>query len=62
MFEFINAHELPPEFKVAMPWSDEVKEATLKRAAANTSTAQKANLSKKTPMKRDVDRDDLMNV
>ena len=25
VFEFINAHELPPEFKVAMPWSDEVK-------------------------------------
>ena len=45
-----------------MPWSDEVKEATLKRAAANTNTAQKANLSKKTLMKRDVDRDDLMNV
>ena len=35
VFEFINAHDLPAEFKVAMPWSDEIKQATIKRAVAS---------------------------
>jgi len=40
-----------------MPWSDDAKQATIKRAAAG-----KAPGGKKTLVKRDVDREDLMNV
>mmetsp|Transcript_15840 Transcript_15840/g.19946 ORF Transcript_15840/g.19946 Transcript_15840/m.19946 type:complete len:100 (+) Transcript_15840:512-811(+) len=44
-----------------MPWSDEVKHATIKRASANTKKGG-ASAPKKTLLKRDVDREDLMNV
>jgi len=60
VFEFINAHELPADFKVAMPWSDDVKAATVKRASATAPSAE--NLQKRPQQTRDVDRDDLMNV
>ena len=42
-----------------MPWSDEVKQATIKRAAA---TSGKPGLGKKTLVRRDVEREDLMKV
>lgn len=65
VFEFINAHDLPSEFKVAMPWSDEAKQANnLKHTTTANTKANAAGAQKKTlvGVKRDVDREDLMKV
>ncbi len=63
VFEFINAHDLPAEFKIASPLSDEEKQATIKRSLANTNNkGAKATNVKMKSARRDVDRDDLMNV
>ena len=40
MFEFINAHDLPTEFKVATPFKVDSKEVTVKRADANNNSAK----------------------
>jgi len=52
VFEFINAHNLPPEFKVASPFI---------AGSASKVTFAKEPLKKK-PINTDVDREDLMNV
>lgn len=52
VFEFINAHDLPPEFKVPSPFTAD--------SASKVSFAKES--PKKKPVNTDVNREDLMNV
>lgn len=69
VFDFINAHDLPPEFKVPIPGSLDRPENDLKNPGAGKAlkTPTKTVRIAEDPefgqrMKRDVDREDLMNV
>ena len=58
MFDFINSHNIPDEFKQNMPWESQNKHAD-GNAKKTISFANATPLPKK---KRDVDKEELMNV
>ena len=63
VFDFINAHDLPPEFKVPVPGASKPSQMTTvtpKKNSKSVRIKEAPDFGQK--QRRDVDREDLMNV